>query len=101
MNYANKDIRNILVAGHAGCGKTTLIEALLFSTDPEMQRAGTVQDGNTVCAFDPEAQKRHASLAAAVAPVEYDGVKLNFITPPACLILSWACTRASMRQRVC
>lgn len=82
MNYANKDIRNILVAGHAGCGKTTLIEALLFSTDPEMQRAGTVQDGNTVCDFDPEEQKRHASLAAAVAPVEYDGVKLNFIDAP-------------------
>ena len=82
MNYANKDIRNILVAGHAGCGKTTLIEALLFGTDPEMQRAGTVQDGNTVCDFDPEEQKRHASLAAAVAPVEYDGVKLNFIDAP-------------------
>ena len=82
MNYANKDIRNILVAGHAGCGKTTLIEALLFSTDSEMQRAGTVQDGNTVCDFDPEEQKRHASLAAAVAPVEYDGVKLNFIDAP-------------------
>ena len=82
MNYANKDIRNILVAGHAGCGKTPLIEALLFSTDPEMQRAGTVQDGNTVCDFDPEEQKRHASLAAAVAPVEYDGVKLNFIDAP-------------------
>ena len=82
MNYAHKDIRNILVAGHAGCGKTTLIEALLFSTDPEMQRAGTVQDGNTVCDFDPEEQKRHASLAAAVAPVEYDGVKLNFIDAP-------------------
>ena len=82
MNYANKDIRNILVAGHAGCGKTTLIEALLFSTDPEMQRAGTVQDGNTVCDFDPEEQKRHASLAAAVAPVEHDGVKLNFIDAP-------------------
>mgnify|MGYP003362354803 FL=1 len=82
MNYANKDIRNILVAGHAGCGKTTLIEALLFSTDSEMQRAGTVQDGNTVCDFDPEEQKRHASLAAAVAPVEYDGVKMNFIDAP-------------------
>ena len=82
MNYANKDIRNILVAGHAGCGKTTLIEAMLFSTDPEMQRVGTVQDGNTVCDFDPEEQKRHASLSAAVAPVEYDGVKLNFIDAP-------------------
>ena len=82
MNYANKDIRNILVAGHAGCGKTTLIEAMLFSTDPEMQRVGTVQDGNTVCDFDPEEQKRHASLSAAIAPVEYDGVKLNFIDAP-------------------
>ncbi len=82
MNYANKDIRNILVAGHSGCGKTTLIEALLYSTDPEMQRAGTVQDGNTVCDFDPEEQKRQVSLAAAIAPVEYDGVKLNFIDAP-------------------
>ena len=81
MKYANNNIRNILVAGHAGCGKTTLVEALLYTTGA-LERMGRVEDGNTVCDFDPEEAKRHASLSAALAPVEYDGVKLNLIDVP-------------------
>lgn len=82
MKYTNKNIRNILVAGHAGCGKTTLVEALLYTTDSEMQRMGTVQDGNTVCDFEPEECKRKVSLSTAVAPVEYAGTKLNLLDVP-------------------
>lgn len=81
MNYASNNIRNILVAGHAGCGKTTLVEALLHTTGA-IERMGRVEDGSTVCDFDPEEAKRRASLNAAVAPVEYDGVKLNLIDVP-------------------
>ena len=81
MNYANTDIRNILVAGHAGCGKTTLVEALLYTTGA-LERMGRVEDGNTVCDFDPEEAKRRASLNLAVAPVEYAGTKLNFLDTP-------------------
>lgn len=82
MKYTNKDIRNILVAGHSGCGKTTLVEALLYTTSSDMQRMGTVQDGNTVCDFEPEECKRKVSLSTAIAPVEYNGTKLNLMDAP-------------------
>lgn len=81
MNYANTDIRNILVAGHAGCGKTTLIEGLLYTTGA-LERMGRVEDGNTVSDFDPEEEKRRASLNLSVVPVEYQGTKLNFLDAP-------------------
>lgn len=100
MNYANTDIRNILVAGHAGCGKTTLVEALLYTTGA-MERMGRVEDGNTTCDYDPEEAKRQASLNLAVAPVEYAGTKLNFWTFPACSILSWANMRAFRPPAAC
>ncbi len=69
MNYANDHIRNVLVAGHGGAGKTSLVEAMLYLTKAT-DRLGRVEDGNTVCDFDPEEIKRHVSLSLAVAPVE-------------------------------
>ena len=81
MEYASKDIRNILVAGHAGCGKTTLVEALLYSSGAT-ERMGRVEDGTTVSDFDPEEARRKASLNSSVVPVEKDGVKFNLIDVP-------------------
>ena len=81
MKYASNNIRNILVAGHAGCGKTTLTEALLY-TAGALERMGRVEDGSTVSDFDPEEAKRKASLSASVVPVEYDGIKYNLIDAP-------------------
>ena len=81
MNYANDRIRTVLLAGHAGSGKTTLAEALLYLTKGT-DRLGRVEDGNTVCDYDPEESKRHASLSLAVAPIEHDGVKINLIDTP-------------------
>ena len=81
MNYANDRIRTVLLAGHAGAGKTTLAEALLYLTKGT-DRLGRVEDGNTVCDYDPDEAKRHASLSLAVAPVEFDGVKINLIDTP-------------------
>lgn len=81
MQYTSNNIRNILVAGHAGCGKTTLVEALLY-TSGALERMGRVEDGSTVSDFDPEEAKRKASLSAAVVPVEYDGIKYNLIDAP-------------------
>ena len=81
MNYANDHIRNVLVAGHGGAGKTSLVEAMLYLTKAT-DRQGRVEDGNTVCDFDPEETKRHVSLSLAVAPVEYANVKLNLIDVP-------------------
>ena len=72
MEYASKDIRNILVAGHAGCGKTTLVEALLYLSGAT-ERMGRVEDGTTASDFDPEEAKRKASLNSSVVPVEIGG----------------------------
>ena len=81
MDYASKDIRNILVAGHAGCGKTTLTEALLYMSGAT-ERMGRVEDGSTVSDFDPEEARRKASLNSSVVPVEYEGTKFNLIDAP-------------------
>lgn len=81
MSYANDHIRNVLIAGHAGAGKTSLAEAMLFQTKGT-DRHGRVEDGNTVCDFDPDEAKRRASLSLAIAPVEYDDVKINLIDTP-------------------
>ena len=81
MDYASKDIRNILVAGHAGCGKTTLTEALLYLSGAT-ERMGRVEDGSTASDFDPEEVRRKASLNSSVIPVEYEGIKYNLIDTP-------------------
>ncbi len=79
--YKAKDIRNIALAGHGGDGKTSLAEALLFMSGAT-DRLGSVTEGNTVCDFDPEETKRKISVSSAVAPFEYDGVKVNLIDTP-------------------
>ena len=81
MDYASKDIRNILVAGHAGCGKTTLTEALLYMSGA-IERMGRVEDGTTASDFDPEEIRRKASLNSSIVPVEYEGIKYNLIDVP-------------------
>ncbi len=81
MGYANDQIRNVLIAGHAGSGKTSLAEAMLFFTGGT-DRHGRVEDGNTVCDFDADEAKRKASLSLAIAPVEYDNIKINLLDSP-------------------
>ena len=74
-------IRNVALVGHNGAGKTTLAEALLFATGA-IPRAGRVDDGSTVCDFEPEEIKRHMSISLAIAPVICGDVKINVIDTP-------------------
>jgi elongation factor G len=74
-------IRNVAVVGHGGAGKTTLTEALLFVSGT-VTRMGRVEDGTTVTDFDPEEQKRRISVSLALAPIEWQGRKLNVIDTP-------------------
>ena len=74
-------IRNVALVGHGGAGKTTLAEALLFVAGA-IPRAGSVEDGTTVCDFDPEEQKRGISVALAVAPLEWEEHKVNLLDTP-------------------
>ncbi len=81
MKYAIEKIRNIALMGHAGCGKTTLTEALLFSTKT-IDRMGRVEDGNTVSDFEPEEQKRGVSFSTSMSSVEFDDVRVNIVDSP-------------------
>ena len=74
-------IRNVALVGHGGAGKTTLAEALLFVSG-EIPRTGSVEDGSTVCDFDPEEQKRTISVSLAVAPLEWEQHKVNLLDAP-------------------
>lgn len=80
-NITSRDIRNVCLIGHGGSGKTSLAEALLYYTKGT-DRQGKIVDGNTVCDYDPEEISRQVSLSAAVAPVLYNGKKINFIDTP-------------------
>lgn len=79
--YEAKDIRNVAIAGHASKGKTTLTEAMLYIAGAT-ERMGKVADGNTVTDYDAEEKKRTLSTSSAVAPVEYNAKKINFIDTP-------------------
>jgi elongation factor G len=74
-------IRNVALIGHNGAGKTTLAECLLL-TASATKRLGRVEDGNTVCDFEPEEVKRRQSLSLAVAPFEWKGHHINLIDTP-------------------
>ncbi|WP_155370435.1 elongation factor G-like protein EF-G2 [Catellatospora vulcania] len=75
------DVRNVVVVGHAGSGKTTLVEALLAATQT-ISRAGTVGEGTTVTDHDPAAVKQQRSVALACAPLSHQGVKVNLLDTP-------------------
>jgi elongation factor G len=80
-SYPTQDIRNVLVVGHGGAGKTSLVEALLSATGA-INRIGRVEDGTTVSDFEPEETRKHISVSLAVAPVEHDSVKVNLLDAP-------------------
>ena len=79
--YDAKDIRNVLLVGHGGSGKTTLLEAMLY-TSGAITRMGTVEDGNTVSDHDPDEQRKNISVSLSMAPIEWDGVKINVLDAP-------------------
>ena len=79
--YDANDIRNVLLVGHGGAGKTTLLEAMLF-TSGALTRMGTVEDGTTSSDFEPEEVKKGISVSLSMAPVEWNGVKINVLDAP-------------------
>ena len=79
--YPSDKIRNIVVAGHGGTGKTSLVEAMLFAAKA-VDRLGRVEDGTTTTDFDPEEIRRKITVNAALAPVEWQETKLNLIDTP-------------------
>jgi elongation factor G len=74
-------VRNVVLVGHAGAGKTTLVEALLARTGT-IPRAGRVEDGTTVCDNDEVEVRQQRSVSLALAPIEHNGVKVNLLDTP-------------------
>ena len=81
MSYSVQNIRNVCLLGHGGNGKTALAESMLYLTGGTV-RLGNPADGNTVCDYDPEETRRQISISTAVAPVEYNGCKINVLDTP-------------------
>src|SRR5258707_7595593 len=79
--YLGSDIRNVAVVGHAHCGKTTLISALLHAAKMTTTR-GRVEDGSAVTAYDEEEVARRTTMSNATAFAEWSGVKVNLIDTP-------------------
>ena len=79
--YDAKKILNIALAGHSGCGKTSVAESILYLAKAS-DRLGKIADGNTTLDFDSEEIKRQASIMTAVAPIEWKGTKINLIDTP-------------------
>ena len=79
--YGTEQIRNVVLLGHGGSGKTTLAEAFAYVAGIT-SRTGRVEDGNTISDYDKEEIRRGFSISASVIPVEYDDIKINLIDTP-------------------
>lgn len=76
-----KSIRNVALLGHSGGGKTSLAESMLYISRLT-DRLGAVPDGNTVCDYDPEEIRRGYSVSSAMAPMLWNGTKINILDTP-------------------
>ena len=79
--YPSNKIRNVVILGHGGCGKTTLTEAMAYLAGITT-RMGKTDDGNTISDYDKEEQKRHFSIGTSVIPIEWDDCKINVLDTP-------------------
>src|SRR2546428_2761147 len=79
--YEARKIRNVVLVGHSGAGKTTLTEALLLASGA-ITRMGKADDGNTVSDHDQEEIRRGISVSLSLAPIEWGDVKINILDAP-------------------
>lgn len=79
--YTTDKIRNVVLLGHGGSGKTSLAEAFAYISGIT-SRMGKVTDGNTVSDYGKEEQKRQFSISTSVIPIEWEGYKINILDTP-------------------
>ncbi len=81
MNFESKDIRNVVLLGHAHAGKTTMIESMLYEAHG-ISRRGNVEEGNTVSDYNPLEQERRGSLFSSLEHALWKDSKINIIDTP-------------------
>ena len=79
--YTTEKIRNVVLLGHSGAGKTSLAEAMGYLAGLT-SRMGKVEDGNTISDFGKEEQKRHTSVSTSLIPLEWSDCKINLMDTP-------------------
>ena len=79
--YRTDRMRNVVLLGHGGAGKTTLVEAMAYLSGMT-SRLGKVSDGNTVSDFDKEEIKRQFSISTSVVPIQWNDMKINILDTP-------------------
>jgi elongation factor G len=79
--YKSDRLRNVVLLGHGGSGKTSVVEAMLFDTGA-VNRLGSVDDGTSVSDWDDEEHRRKMSINASPIPCEWQGYKLNMLDTP-------------------
>lgn len=79
--YRTDEIRNVVLLGHGGSGKTSLAEAMLYVSGAT-NRMGKISDANTVSDFDKEEQKRGFSIGTTLIPIEWEKAKINILDTP-------------------
>ena len=79
--YRTDEIRNVVLLGHGGCGKTSLAEAMAYVSGAT-NRMGKVSDKNTISDFDKEEQKRGFSISTTLIPIEWEKAKINILDTP-------------------
>ena len=79
--YTTDRIRNVVLLGHGGCGKTSLVEAMAYLAGIT-KRMGSVSEGNTISDYDKEEQKRLFSIHTSVIPIIWNDIKINLLDTP-------------------
>lgn len=79
--YLAENVKNVIILGHLGSGKTSLSESLIF-TAGGIEKKGEVEKKNTISDFTLEEQGRLSSTSTAVIPVEFKNFKFNFLDAP-------------------
>lgn len=79
--YTTDKIRNVVLLGHSGAGKTSLVESMAYLAGIT-SRMGKVEDGNTISDYGKEEQKRQISISTTVVPIEWKGIKINVLDSP-------------------